>query len=207
MSVHCIDWWRDERAFAAPAFDDASRWIATSIADRIRGTDAERTGVYVATGDAGVEASLALWREALEQGADFANPRAFPWTLASSLAGHIAATAGVRGPVYTLVGAQEAAAAAAAHAAADLERGRVDTAIVGGADMCGDVIRAAFIILRAGTAAPARNSARAGTGTDSAARAFGALIDALEAGSAVSITAPYEPDVTVQLAMVIESAN
>ncbi|MGH2543374.1 MAG: beta-ketoacyl synthase N-terminal-like domain-containing protein [Ardenticatenaceae bacterium] len=89
-----------------------------------------RTGLYLATPDAGAEASVAFWSEVRAEGAAFANPRDFPWTLASSPAGHAAMALDLRGPNYTLVGADAAARAALHHALADLAADRIDHALV-----------------------------------------------------------------------------
>jgi hypothetical protein len=92
--------------------------------------DPSFTGLYLATPDAGAQASIAFWSEVLAQGAAFANPRDFPWTLASSPAGHVAMELDIRGPNYTLVGRVHAALAAFQHALADIANGRIEVALV-----------------------------------------------------------------------------
>ena len=88
-------------------------------------------GLYVASEDGGVAASVALWQEALTHGPGFANPRLFPQTLASYAPTALAAELDVRGPTMTLVGRAEAALAAVQHALLDLQQGRVERALVG----------------------------------------------------------------------------
>lgn len=117
-------------------FDELAEWAATMLAPLL--PDAcvpEQCGLFVATSDAGAAAAISLWAEALDQGPSFASPRDFPWTLASSPAGHIAAHLGLRGPNFTLVGGGEAATAALLHALDDLEQGRISQAIVVALDM------------------------------------------------------------------------
>jgi hypothetical protein len=121
-------------AAAIPA-DAAARFIAELFAPlRPSDADPERIGVYLATSDAGASASIALWQEALAQGPGFADPRLFPWTLASSAAAFVALRLEVRGPVHALVGGSEAVVAVLQHAIDDLAAGRVDTALVGALD-------------------------------------------------------------------------
>ena len=66
-----------------------------------------RKGIYLITSDSGAEASINLWKEALIHGPDFANPRMFPWTLASSPAGFFAQHLQIMGPNVSLIGKGE----------------------------------------------------------------------------------------------------
>jgi len=66
-----------------------------------------KTGIYLFTPDAGVYHSIGLWENALEHGPDFANPRNFPWTLASCPASFLARILNAHGPNSTLIGGVE----------------------------------------------------------------------------------------------------
>ena len=66
-----------------------------------------KTAIYLFTPDAGVHHSVGLWKNALEHGPDFANPRNFPWTLASCPASFLARSLKAFGPNTTLIGGIE----------------------------------------------------------------------------------------------------
>lgn len=66
-----------------------------------------KTAIYLFTPDAGVYHSVGLWENALEHGPDFANPRNFPWTLASCPASFLARSLKAHGPNTTLIGGIE----------------------------------------------------------------------------------------------------
>ncbi len=104
-------------------------------------------GLYLATGDAGIDVAVTFWAEALASSPRFANPASFPWTLANAPAGLIARALDLRGPCHTLVGGAEAMVAALAHADADLARGRVREAVVVGCDLAAE-IQAAVVVRR-----------------------------------------------------------
>ena len=55
------------------------------VGDALGATGWQPDGLYVATLDAGAAESIGFWRGALERGPAFANPRLFPWTLATSV--------------------------------------------------------------------------------------------------------------------------
>lgn len=86
--------------------------------------------LYVATTDAGAHESVEFWRDALEKGLVFANPRLFPWTLSNSPTGHLARLLGIRGPTYTLVGGASALDAALQHAEDDVASRLVEAPLV-----------------------------------------------------------------------------
>ena len=58
-------------------------------------------GLYVISNHTGANASLAFWKDVIKNGAAFANPELFPWTLANSACGYIARHFGITGPNYT----------------------------------------------------------------------------------------------------------
>jgi 3-oxoacyl-(acyl-carrier-protein) synthase len=113
------------------AFEQAAEWAAAQLREMMPENSApERAGLYLATTDAGAAASIIFWGHALQEGAGFANPHDFPWTLASSPAGYIALQLQLRGPNYTLVGAGSASQGALQHALDDLTAGRVESALL-----------------------------------------------------------------------------
>lgn len=61
----------------------------------------DRTGLYVASPNAGFLSSLSFWTEVLEKSPAFANPELFPWTLANAPCGAIARKFQITGPNYT----------------------------------------------------------------------------------------------------------
>ncbi len=66
-----------------------------------------KTAIYLFTPDAGVYHSIGLWENALAHGPDFANPKNFPWTLASCPASFLARILNAHGPNITLIGGKE----------------------------------------------------------------------------------------------------
>lgn len=115
----------------APNFEQAAQWAADRLKEITPAQfKAGRAGLYLATSDAGAAASITFWGHALEEGAGFANPHDFPWTLASSPAGYIALQLQLQGPNYTLVGAGSASQGALQHALDDLIAERTDNALV-----------------------------------------------------------------------------
>ena len=68
----------------------------------------ETTGIYLVSEDAGAEASVSLWREALANTPRFANPSAFPFTVPCSCAGYLSILCKIQGPNYTYSGKEEA---------------------------------------------------------------------------------------------------
>ena len=108
------------------AGDATAAWAASVLA----GAGLTADALYVATADGGAREALAFWAAAQETGFTFANPGAFPWTLANSATGRISQALGINGPCTTYVGGTEAAAAAAQAAADDVADGRVASALV-----------------------------------------------------------------------------
>ncbi len=94
-----------------------------------------RTGIYVATEDVGAEASQGMWAECLQQGAGFANPRTFPWTLSSSIASHIAINLNIQGASYTIIGKSRVVGDILQHALHDLSFRGIDCALLVGLEI------------------------------------------------------------------------
>jgi hypothetical protein len=116
----------DEATVNAWRPGDFAAWVSDQVGEIGENVD----GLYCATGTAGAYESMAFWAAAQERGVQFANPKGFPWTLASSPAGRVAQELGIRGPVVTLVGDAAAARAATEHAISDLRSGRTTLAMI-----------------------------------------------------------------------------
>lgn len=108
------------------AGDATAAWAASVLVEAGMRADA----LYVATSDGGAREALAFWATAQETGLAFANPSAFPWTLANSATGRISQALAVNGPCTTYVGGEDALEAALQDAGADVEAGLVDRALV-----------------------------------------------------------------------------
>lgn len=108
----------------------AENWLVEQVALLVRDCSPEQTGLYLATTDAGVQASIRFWADGLRDGLGFANPRDFPLTLANSPAACISIRYHLYGPSYTLVGGDEATFAALEQAQDDLRLCLVESAIV-----------------------------------------------------------------------------
>lgn len=118
----------------APDGDALGAWIVEEVRDLADGCDA----VFAASATAGGREAVAFWADALERGARFANPRAFPWTLSSAPVGHLAMVMGITGPVVNLVGGVEAWDAAVEAAFDAVEDGIARRALVLGFDRRGE---------------------------------------------------------------------
>jgi 3-oxoacyl-(acyl-carrier-protein) synthase len=106
--------------------EETAAWAASVLDSAGMTADA----LYVATSDGGAREALAFWAAAQGTGLAFANPRAFPWTLANSATGRISQVLGINGPCTTYVGAAEAFAAAGQDAEDDVAAGLVTSALV-----------------------------------------------------------------------------
>jgi 3-oxoacyl-(acyl-carrier-protein) synthase len=108
--------------------EETAAWAASVLDDAGMAADA----LYVATSDGGAREALAFWAAARGTGLAFANPRAFPWTLANSATGRISQVLGIHGPCTTYVGGAEAFGAAGQNAEDDIAAGLVASALVVG---------------------------------------------------------------------------
>ncbi|MFK8023165.1 MAG: hypothetical protein AB8G26_04290 [Ilumatobacter sp.] len=118
-------------------------WLAAELGDLIRTCD----GLFTATGRAGATESVDFWSEVTDRGARLANPRIFPWTLASAPSGHLAMTCDVRGPVIGFVGGADATDAAIESAIDHLDDQIVERAAVVAFDRVrGRTVAAALVV-------------------------------------------------------------
>jgi len=118
------------QADTALPFAEAENWLVEQASPLVIDCRPEATGLYLATSDAGTQASIQFWADGLRDGLGFANPRDFHLTLANSPAAHLAIRYQLRGPNYTLVGGGDATLAALEQAQDDLEAGLIEAAVV-----------------------------------------------------------------------------
>ncbi len=126
------------QALTPPAGDiqQLSEAIATAIGPLLAtAVRPPQRGIYLASRDAGIMASVDFWRAALADSPRFASPADFPWTLANAPAGLLARELGIQGPNHTLVGGADAMLAALEHAYADLADRSVDEAVIIACDL------------------------------------------------------------------------
>ncbi len=121
-----------------PSLDEFSA-ICEAISSDIRpwttSLDLSRTGIYTATSNAGITASVAFWQLALEQEPRFMSPIHFPWTLASAPAAAIAMRLHITGPNYTLIGHDEAIAGIIEQAWLDIRNNIIENALLLAVDL------------------------------------------------------------------------
>ena len=106
--------------------DAAATWAADELVAAGLAADA----LYVVTSDGGAREALSFWTAAQETGMRFANPGAFPWTLANSATGRISQALGVTGPCTTHVGGRAALTDALQDAEDDVAEGLARTVLV-----------------------------------------------------------------------------
>jgi hypothetical protein len=75
--------------------------INNCVKDDLLNTSA--TGLIFICENGGYDASIDLWKAAIEQGVRFVNPAPFPYSLSSSPAGFVAKACSIFGPVIVLV--------------------------------------------------------------------------------------------------------
>jgi hypothetical protein len=97
-----------------------------------QGAAPERSGLYVATDNAGSSCALAFWAEAQRVGVGLASPELFPWCLANAPCGWLARQFQIRGPNATFVGRAGAWLSALQQASLHLQQERIDRAFVVG---------------------------------------------------------------------------
>jgi hypothetical protein len=95
----------------------------------------EKTGLYLATSNAGIRESIDFWKHALEHSPRFANPSNFNWTLSNGPASLLSRKLGIKGPCHTLIGKSKAMKGCLFHAYEDLGSGIMDLAMVAGLDI------------------------------------------------------------------------
>jgi 3-oxoacyl-(acyl-carrier-protein) synthase len=106
--------------------DATAAWAAEQLAETGVAADA----LYVVTSDGGAREALSFWAGAQETGMRFANPGAFPWTLANSATGRISQALAITGPCTTHVGGRAALTDALQDAEDDVAEGLASTVLV-----------------------------------------------------------------------------
>ena len=113
----------------ASASDTIRVWLTESRFEE------DKTGLYLATTNAGVFESISFWKNALINSPGFANPANFNWTLSNGPASFLTRELKIKGPCYTLIGNVDAVEGCLYHAMEDLNSKIVTTAIVCGLDI------------------------------------------------------------------------
>lgn len=118
---------------------DSFQGVISGFADHIKtqlhkNFIAKKTGLYLASSDAGTFPSVSFWASAIEHGPGFMSPENFPRTLANAACGQFAGIFNIKGPNYTLVGKAEAMLAALDHAVEDMLNGQLSQSLVIGID-------------------------------------------------------------------------
>jgi hypothetical protein len=90
----------------------------------------EKTGLYLATSNAGVYESIAFWKSALIHSPGFANPANFNWTLSNGPASFLSRKLQIKGPCYTLIGNSQAVEGCLYHANTDFKAGTITSALI-----------------------------------------------------------------------------
>ena len=134
------------------------RETVTMLAERLLGLhDPERpTGLYLASGNAGMAPAVRFWEDACRDGVAFASPEMFSWCLANAACGALARAFGIIGPNATFLGGAEALGAALDHAADDLEAGCTEAALVVAVDFGAGRRRTPYAAVRLSSAPDAR---------------------------------------------------
>ena len=114
------------------AFELSNSEALQEVVDQIKlqAIKFEKCGIYLLTSNSGANSSVEFWKGALEHGVDFANPRNFPWTLASCPAGYFARLLNIQGPNYTLIGGKNNLSDLTDLIEFDLETGLINKAIM-----------------------------------------------------------------------------
>lgn len=83
--------------------------FSSKISGWFDGIDLSRLGIYTASSNAGMSASVEFWKLAVEQEPGYMAPINFPWTLANAPSAAIAINLKITGSNYTIIGTHEAA--------------------------------------------------------------------------------------------------
>ena len=114
-----------------PGYETGPRILADTIAKNWPELcETSQTGLYIITEDSGFEASVVLWKQALQDSPRFVNPAPFPFTLSCSPAGYIAQQCKICGPNYTFIGPAAEFESALNELAFDLGQNIIDAGIL-----------------------------------------------------------------------------
>ena len=109
-----------------------------SVVDRLAplfaAGNGERSGLFLASPNAGTATTLRFWADAQTSGVALANPELFPWCLANAPCAALARRFRVTGPNFTWLGGDEAQHAAWLAAELALQQRDIDVAYV--IDVC-----------------------------------------------------------------------
>jgi len=104
--------------------------VMDQLSDFFANGSGDRSGLYLASPNAGNATARRFWADARAVGVAFANPELFPWCLANAPCAALARRFGIRGPTFTWLGGDDALQAARSAAEVALRRGRVERAFV-----------------------------------------------------------------------------
>ncbi|GEM_PF-4601195 len=147
--MYCTRWLKDEFTTESSPYEDKLSIIANSIKRWLSesGYVENKTGLYLATTNAGVFESITFWKNALLHSPGFANPANFNWTLANGPAGFLARQLTIKGPCYTMIGSHDAIEGCLYHASEDLKTGVITNALISGLDRIEDKIRICIALM------------------------------------------------------------
>jgi len=107
-------------------------------------TDRTRAGVIIGSAFGAHLSNQLFYSRLLAEGAEAASPTAFAYTLASAAAAELSLQLGLAGPTFTLAQGPTAGLAALALASEQIDDGRADWMLVGGADVSSGALVAAM---------------------------------------------------------------
>lgn len=116
--------------------DLLERQAIESVMDQIAGLfengAGDRSGIFLASPNAGNSTAQRFWADAQGVGVAFANPELFPWCLANAPCAALARRFGITGPNFTWLGGEDALQAAWSAAEIAIHRRRIERAFVVG---------------------------------------------------------------------------
>ena len=149
--IYFHQWFRTQYPIESNHYDEKLGNISNTIMLWLKEYNSieERTGLYLATSNAGVFESVSFWENALIHSPGFANPANFNWTLSNGPASFLSRKLQIRGPCYTLIGSSEAIEGCLYHASEDLKAGMITTALVSGLDIYNEELHFSTCLLSA----------------------------------------------------------
>lgn len=106
--------------------------VLDGLAPLFASTNGERSGLFVASTNAGTATTLRFWSDSQAVGVALANPELFPWCLANAPCAALARRFHITGPNFTWLGGDEAMQAAWSTAHLSLQQSEIEIAYVVG---------------------------------------------------------------------------
>ncbi len=134
--IYCHCWCKERYPADTDQYEERLGDISARISVWLKETGyvEEKTGLYLATLNAGVHECISFWEQALIHSPRYANPANFNMTLSNGSAGLLSRLLQIKGPCYILVGKSQAIEGCLFHAFTDFEAGSITTAIISGLD-------------------------------------------------------------------------